>query len=138
MRGLLVHCCVKARATLLNVSEVKSGDVRDHLDEICVHEISVSDGNSGAVGNRDCLRKCSAGMWVLRTAVAGKPPCVDIEMHEVGKTADVFRSRRSASLQGAELVKINRLGSLGLEIRIEEGSVAHFIQRVAGYVLGPI
>ena len=40
--------------------------------------------------------------------------------------------RSLASLQSAELVEVDRVGSFGLEIGIEKGSVAHFIERVAG------
>src|SRR5579862_6675018 len=64
IRGFLVHGGVKTRAALFDVSEVERRYVRDHLDMIGVIEISVGNGNGGAVGDRECLREGGAKVGV--------------------------------------------------------------------------
>ncbi len=71
-------------------------------------------------------------------AVANVPTGVDVEIHEVRETEFARRSSSFASRQSFELGEIDRFGSSGLEIGIEEGGVAHFIQRVARDILRAI
>jgi hypothetical protein len=98
MLRFLIHGCIKTRATLLNVSEVKGSYIRDHLNMIGIVEISVGDRNGGTVRDFDRLRKRGAKVWIGCTAVANEPAGVDVEVHEVRQAPDVLRSRSCASL----------------------------------------
>src|SRR5580698_4952973 len=147
IRDLLAHGCIKTRAALLDVSKMKTCDIRDRLN-MCVSgnleigvedaEVSVGSRNRGNVLEIERLRKSGAEVRIGRAAVANVPTGVHIQMHEVREPLDTRRSRSRASLQRAELVEINWLGAPGLKIGVEKGRMAHFIECVARYVLRAI
>ena len=97
IRHFSTHGCVKARATLLNHSEVKSRHIRDRLSmEVAEKpiadgravEVGVGSGNSGNPIESDRLRKGSAEVRIGCAAVANEPTRVDIEIHEIGEAFD--------------------------------------------------
>src|SRR3984885_8757803 len=98
-------------------------------------EIVVVSGNRGDVFKSNRLREGGAKIRIGGAAVANVPTGIDSEIHEVGEAFDTRRSCRGASIQGAELIEIDRPGSPVLEIGVEEGCVTYFIQRVAADVL---
>ena len=134
----LAHDRVQAGAALLDVSKVKRSRVSDHLNVVRVVEICIRDGNGGAVADLDCLGIGCAEIGVGGAPITNEPTRIDIEVHEIGEAADVLRSRCLAALKDAELIEVDRLGAFRLQVRIEKGCVAHFVQRVAGDVLRAI
>src|ERR1700728_1862502 len=90
----LTHGCIKARAALLNLSEVKGGYVRDRLNMIVAFkvlvqlsfEIGIGSGNGGTSIESERLRKSGAQVGIGSAAVANVPTGVHVEFHEVGKT----------------------------------------------------
>src|SRR5580704_1272791 len=146
IRHFLTHGCIKTRSALLNLSEMKGRYIRDRLDVIVARkvgvgsavEIAIGSGNGGNPIERDRLSKGGAEVRIGCTAVTNKPAGVDIEMHEVCEAQLAGGSHSCAPRQSCERGKVDRFRSSELEIGIEERSVAHFIQRVAGNILRAI
>ena len=131
---------------MLNVAEVKSRYIRDRLNMVVTKkvgvcravEVGVVSGNGGNSIESDRLGKAGTEVRIGCATVANEPAGVDVQMHQVCEAQLSGRSSGCASGQGFELAEVDWLGTPGLEIGIEEISVAHFIERVAGDVLWAI
>jgi hypothetical protein len=146
VRHFLAHGCIKTRAALLNVSKVKGRDIRDRLNMIVAGKVGIGYAIEIVVVARysidilECerLREGSTLVRIGGCAVANVPTGVDGELHEVRETQLARGSRSRAARQCFELSKVDRVGSSGLEIRIQEGSVTLLIQRVTRNILRAI
>ena len=125
---------------------MKAGNIRDRLNVIVTGkvgvgsavEIIVVSGNGINILQSKRLRKGSAGVRIGCAAITNVPARVDVELHQV-REAQLTRGPCScASRQSFELAQVDRLGSSGHEIGVEEGGVADFIQRVTADILRAI
>src|SRR5208283_2463631 len=143
IRDFLTQGCVETGATLLDLSKVKGRHVRDGLNVIVSRKvrvglafvIGVTSGNGGNSIESDCLWKGGAEVWTGCAAIADEPAGVDVKLREVGEARCTRGPGSRASRQSYKLLEVDRFGPSGLEIGIEESSVADFVQRVAGDIL---
>src|SRR5208283_68728 len=146
IRDFLTQGCVETGATLLDLSKVKGRHVRDGLNVIVSRKvrvglafvIGVTSGNGGNSIESDCLWKGGAEVWTGCAAIADEPAGVDVKLREVGEARCTRGPGSRASRQSYKLLEVDRFGPSGLEIGIEESSVADFVQRVAGDILRAI
>ena len=90
------------------------------------------------VGDVNGLRERSSEVRIRGAAIPDIETGIDVEMHEIGQTADVLSAGCAAALEVAEGIEVDRIGTFGFEIGIEKGGVTDFIERVAGDVLRPV
>jgi hypothetical protein len=134
----LAECRIETRATLFDISEVERCGIGDDLNVVGIPKIGVGPGDGGAVGDVNGLRKRGAKIRIRRAAIADEPAGVDVEVHEVGETPEILRSRRLASLECEELVKVDRVCAFGLQVSVEEVGMADFVDGATGDVLRAI
>ena len=117
---LLAKRCIETRAALFDISEVERCSVGDDLNVTGVPEIGIGPGDGGAVGDGNGLRKCGGKVRVCPAAIADEPAGVDVEVHEVGEAQTLRpRYRRClAARQGSKLIEIDRIRSLGFQVRV--------------------
>jgi len=73
-----------------------------------------------------------------KVAITGVPTGVDGEVHDVGEASDLQRAGGLAAGQSTEGVEVDRFGTDGEKIGVQEGSVAGFVVGVALDILGAI
>src|SRR6266480_6463949 len=105
---------VKARATLFNITKVKSGRESDRLNMIArviwVAQLVVVSRNCGMQPNiqtGDCIREGCAEIRVGGAAVAGPPAGIYSELLKVCKPSSLRDERDLAWRQVGELPQVN-------------------------------
>src|SRR4029077_3807958 len=116
---------VEARATLFNITKVKSGRECDRLDVITrviwVAELVVISRDRGMqpyVQTGDSIREGRAEIRIGSAAVAGPPTGVYSQLLKVRKSTSLWNERDLAGWQVRELPKVNLLLAFGCQIRI--------------------
>ena len=127
---------------MLDEDKMKSCCIGDRLEMVgdarwCTpSEIVIAPGNGRAIHNVDRLRKGVAEVRILRAAAVASPPAgIHVEIHEVCEPADLLSACRLAAGQGAKLVEIDCVRTLGRQKGVDELRVRKFIVGVVVDVL---
>src|SRR4029077_2263603 len=134
---------VEARATLFNITKMKSGRESDRLDVttrvIWVAELVVISRDRGMQPNvqtGNSIREGRAEIRIGSAAVAGPPTGIHRELLKVRKSSSLRDERDLAGWQIGELPQVNLLLAFGCQMCIQESCVTQFIIGVVRNILG--
>ena len=139
--NLLTESRVQTRSGLLDESKVERRCIGDCLDMVFGSEIRVGSRDRGKLSRLQrgqCLSEIGSKIGIGRAAISNIPTGIYTELREVREASDLLRSRRLAARQSSESIQVHRFFALGDQVRVQEGGVALFIERVRGNVLRTI
>src|ERR1700732_575323 len=106
-RNPLTESSVETRAGLLNKAEVESCRVGDRLNVVMIVKVCLRRRDCRMLPNtqaRDCLGKRCTEIGIFLAAIPSPETGIDAQLHKICKAANLFRARRCAARQIAELV----------------------------------